>query len=117
MKLVELNRQFDSWRSDGATLVSSLGFEVDADEKASADVGGLVTLGLESAVFMDANNSPHNLTLAQLKVLQKEIIQSGIAAYETKWAFRNAINSAVSAEDLEEIQIFFEPKDFTGSGE
>ena len=117
MKLVELNRQFDSWRSDGATLVSSLGFEVDADEKASADVGGLVTLGLESAVFMDANNSPHNLTLAQLKVLQKEIIQSGIAAYETKWAFRNAINSAVSAEDLEEIQIFFEPKDFTGGGE
>lgn len=111
-KLSELNRVFADWREDGATLISSLGFEADADEKASADVSGLVTLG-ESAVFMDAENQPHELSLDQLKILQKEIIQSGISAYETKWAFRNEINSADSVDALNSIHISFEPKDFT----
>lgn len=111
-KLNELNRAFDAWRSDGATLLSSLGFEADADEKASADVGGLVTLGA-SATFMDAHNEPHELALDQLKILQKEIIQSGISAYTTKWAFRDAINSAESVDALNSIIFFFEPKDFT----
>lgn len=111
-KLNELSRIFDAWRSDGATLISSLGFEADADEKASADVSGLVTLGA-SATFMDAHNEPHELTLDQLKVLQKEIIQSGISAYETKWAYRDAINSAESVDVLNSINISFEPKDFT----
>ena len=43
-KLSELSSAFDTWRSDGATLISSLGFEADADEKANADVNGLVSL-------------------------------------------------------------------------
>ena len=111
-RLIELNRVFADWREDGATIISSLGFEADADERASADVGGLVTFG-ESAIFMDAENQPHELTLDQLKVLQKEIIQSGISAYETKWAFRNEINSADSVDTLNSIYISFEPKDFT----
>ncbi len=111
-KLNELAQAFDAWREDGATLISSLGFEADADEKASADVGGLVTLG-ESATFMDAHNQPHALTLEQLKVLQKEIIQSGIAAYSTKWAYREAINTATTADALEAIHISFTAKDFT----
>ncbi len=111
-KLDELNRMFDSWRTDVATLISSLGFEADADEKANADVNGLVTLG-ESATFMDAHNEAHELTLEQLKVLQKEIIQSGSLQYQAKWAFRDAINNATTKEELEAITIAFAPIDFS----
>lgn len=111
-KLSELNATFDSWRSDGATLISSLGFEADADEKAYTDVNGLVTLG-ESAIFMDAHNEPHQLTIDQLKTLQRELIESGNYAYQAKWAFRDAINNATTKEELEAITIAFAPIDFS----
>lgn len=113
-KLAELAYAFDAWRTDGATLISSLGFEADADEKANDDVAGLVTLGA-SATFMDANNQPHSLTIDQLKILQKEIIESGVSAYETKWTYRNAINSAETVDAVNAIEIKFEPKDFSAT--
>lgn len=111
-KLDNLNFAFDAWRSDDATLISSLGFEADADEKANADVNGLVIKG-EPAVFMDANNQPHELTLEQLKVLQREIIDSASYGYQKKWAYREAINTATSAEAIKAVTITFSPKDFS----
>ncbi len=113
-KLAELSSAFTAWRTDGATLISSLGFEADADEKANDDVAGLVTLGA-SATFMDADNQPHELTIDQLKILQKEIIESGVSAYETKWAYRNAINSAETVDAVTSISIAFQPKDFSAT--
>lgn len=111
-KLSELSSAFDTWRSDGATLISSLGFEADADEKANADVNGLVIKG-EPAVFMDAHNQAHELTLDQLKTLQSEIIDSASYGYQKKWAYRDAINNATAVDALNAIEIVFTPKDFT----
>lgn len=111
-KLAELASAFDAWRVDGATLVSSLGFEADADEKANADVNGLVIKG-EPAVFMDAHNIPHQLTLDQLKVLQLEIIDSASCGYQKKWAYRDAIEKATSVEAINAITVAFTPKDFS----
>ncbi len=113
-KLTELSSAFDAWRTDGATLISSLGFEADADEKAYTDVNGLVTLG-ESATFMDAHNEPHQLTIEQLETLQRELIESGNYAYQTKWAYRDAINSAQTVEAVQAIEIAFTPKDFSAT--
>lgn len=106
-----LTEAFRAWRNEEATLISSLGFEADADERAMIDVSGLVALGAP-AVFMDANNVPHELTADQIKVLHKEIIQSGNKAYETKWALRNAINACQSVEELEAVELKFEPVSF-----
>ena len=91
--------------------LSSLGFEADADERAMIDVSGLVALE-SPAVFMDANNVPRELTADQIKILHKEIIQSGNKAYETKWALRNAISAAESKDALEAIELKFEPVNF-----
>lgn len=109
-----LTEAFRSWRNDQATLISSLGFEADADERAMIDVSGLVALETP-AVFMDANNVPHELTAEQIKVIHKEIIQSGNKAYETKWALRNAINACGSLEELKAIKLEFSVVDFTES--
>lgn len=111
-KMTELASAFDAWRSDGATLISSLGFEADADEKANSDVNGLVIKG-EPAVFMDAHNQAHELTLDQLKTLQSEIIDSASYGYQKKWAYRDAINNATSVDALNAIEIVFTPKDFS----
>lgn len=107
-----LSEAFRSWRNDEATLISSLGFTADADERAMIDVSGLVALESQ-AVFMDANNVPHELTAEQIKVLHKEIIQSGNKAYERKWALRNRINACESLEELKAIELNFEPADFS----
>ena len=116
MACARLTEAFRSWRNDEATLISSLGFEADADERAMIDVSGLVALEAP-AVFMDADNVPHELTVEQIKVLHKEIIQSGNKAYETKWTLRSAINACGSLEELEAIELKFEPADFTESEE
>lgn len=114
-KIALLDHAFMRWRNDGATLVSSLGFKADCDERAMIDVNGLVTVCGESqtVVFMDADNQPHELSLEQLKVLQSEIIQSGTLAYQAKWKLRTAIESAENKEALDAIAIRFTPVDFT----
>lgn len=112
-KLDLLDMAFMQWRNDDATLVSSLGFTADCDERAMIDVNGLVTICTDKVVFMDANNNPHELTLEQLKVLQAEIIQSGTLVYQTKWTFRQAIESAENKGQLDAIEIAFTAIDFS----
>lgn len=119
-KLAQLDSAFSSWYSDGATMVSSLGFEADSDSRAMQDVTGLVTAAEAQAIFsdsgltfMDANNVGHQVNLEQLKTLQLEIIASGNAAYQEKWKLRDAIEKAKTKEELEGIEIAFHPVDFS----
>lgn len=112
-KLDLLDMAFMQWRNDDATLVSSLGFMADCDERAMIDVNGLVTICADTVTFMDADNQPHELTLEQLKVLQAEIIQSGTLAYQTKWMLRQAIEKAENKEHLDAIDIAFTAVDFS----
>lgn len=119
-----LDSAFTSWYEDGATLKSSLGFEADSDSRAMQDVNGLVTAAESRAtfadtesggglIFMDANNVGHQVSIDQLKTLQLEIIQAGLAAYQEKWKLRDAIEKAKTKEELEKIVIAFHPADFS----
>lgn len=119
-KLAELDQKFLDWYEDKATVTSSLGFVADSDARAMMDTTGLVTT-LEAmpaetrstVAFMDAANTPHLLTLEQMKTVQLEIIQNGQAAYAQKWAFREAINAAETVEALNEIEIAFHGEDYS----
>ena len=115
-----LDSAFASWYEDGATLKSSLGFEADSDSRAMQDVNGLVTaaeaqatFAADGLIFMDAKNVGHEVTLDQLKTLQLEIIASGNAAYQEKWKLRDAIEAATTKEELDAIEIVFQPLDFS----
>lgn len=108
-KLKELHRAFSRWRNDGAYLFSSIdGMKVDSDQRAMIDVSGLVSLD-SAAVFMDADNVPHELTAEQLKQLQKEIVLGGNFAYQQKWEFRTKINAAKTKTELDKIELVFLP--------
>lgn len=118
-KLNELEDAFLNWYEKDATMISSLGFECDSDARAKMDVDGLVTKaqaeGIEdySTTFMDAKNQPHLIGFEELKTIQLEIIDSGLAVYNQKWAMRTAINAAETVEELEAIEIKFTKQDFS----
>jgi hypothetical protein len=116
-KADEIKQAFLNWRGQEATLVSSLGFKADSNERAMSDVNGLL-VAYEShqdapITFRDADNQFHELSYAQLKVLQLEIIQNGNYAYEQKWSFDAQVESATSEDELNAIHIEFVGKDFS----
>ena len=110
-KLSELSSKFAAAEAE-AHLTSSLGFEINAGEKANRDIDGLIKLmeampNMETVEFCCFDNSYHTVTLADLKTMQIEVILSGNALYQQKWAFRDAINAATTKEKLEAIKIEF----------
>ena len=109
--LTNLNEKFLYFRANEATMDSSLGFKVDATERALIDVGGLIAIsdGVKTPItFMDANNEPHDLTHEQFVALQKEIAANGSKVYAKKWGYRQAIINAQSVEELQAIHVSFE---------
>ena len=119
-KTTEIKREFLNWREQNATLISSLGFKVDSNERANTDVNGLLIAyesnQYEPITFRDADNQFHTLTYAQVKVLQKEIIENGNYAYVQKWTFDAQVENATTKEGLDAIELVFVGKDFTVKG-
>ena len=121
-KLVELDAAFMTWYEKDATVTSSLGFVADSDSRAIMDVSGLVT-ALEAqpaetrgtVAFMDHENTPHTLTLDQLKTVRLEIIQNGQSAYAQKWSYRTQIENAESVEALQAMSVEFTGEDFSNA--
>lgn len=114
-KLSELDNLWKNAEETGV-IQSSLGFPVDANERANRDVAGLISqmelTSVTKTQFCDANNTFHEVTLDNLKVLQLELIQYAQSLYATKWQLRAAIEAAKSVDELNAIDIKF-VTDFT----
>ena len=63
--------------------------------------------------FMDFDDQLHEIGLQELKTLQVEISANGSNCYAQKWALRNQIQNAQNKQELDAIEIKFEPTDFT----
>jgi hypothetical protein len=91
---------------------SSVGFAIDATERANRDITGLITgmeaSGMEKTMFCSADNSFHSVTLEQLKTMLLEIISHGQALYARKWELRTAIEQAATFEALGAVVISFD---------
>lgn len=107
-RLSELNAAHEKAEED-AHVVSSLGFTVDADDRANRDVEGLLKTMKdgETVSFCDYLNQFHELTKAELETLQVEIIQNAQRLYSQKWAYRTQIESAESADEVRAISFDF----------
>lgn len=102
-KLNELNSLFEQAETNG-TLESSVGFTIDANERANRDIDGLIK-SLESTpdktvLFCGANNSFHEVNLDQLKTMRLEVIEYGQQLYTKKWTYREQINNAQTKDDI-----------------
>ena len=109
-KLNELNSLFEQAETNG-TLESSVGFTIDATERSSRDINGLIDsleyTKEEKVMFCAADNTFHEVTLEQLKTMKMEVIQYGQELYQKKWTYREQINNAQSKEELDKIEIKF----------
>lgn len=91
-----------------AHVVSSLGFEIDADDRANRDIDGILkTIGDGTVLFCDYENNFHELNRAQCETLQVEIIQNAQALYAQKWQYRTQVEGAESVEELNAIEFTF----------
>lgn len=123
MKLGALDGAFDEYRQSSKTfLISSLGFKANANVTAFDNVSGLVARlqykadkGEENPQvgFMTFDDELIMLGLDELKTLQVEISANGSNVYAQKWALRSQIQNAQNEQELEAIEIKFEPTDFT----
>lgn len=109
-KLLALNRQWENAEAHGV-VNSSAGFAIDATERANRDITGLITgmeaTGEDSVTFCAADNSFHEVTLAQLKTMLLEIIKHGQVLYARKWEIRSQITEAKTIEELAAVEISF----------
>lgn len=109
-KLNELNSLFEQAETNG-TLESSVGFTIDANERANRDIDGLIkaleNTPEETVMFCAADNSFHEVTLDNLKTMQLEVIGYGQQLYQTKWELRTRIMAAETKEEIDAIEIKF----------
>ena len=105
-KRVELNAAFES-AAKTAHCLSSVGFEINADETANRNIEGLVLVlePCESTLFRAYDNSFHEVTKEQLETMRKEIVINSQWLYRAKWVFENQVKSAETIEALEAIVI------------
>ena len=110
-KAAALNEAFEHAEKFGH-FGSSLGFEVDATERANRDVAGLISLlestGQAETLFCDYGNAMRGVTLAGLKTLRLELIVHGQMLYARKWMLREAIAAAPDTGALDGIEITFD---------
>lgn len=114
-KLEFLNHCFET-ASEEAYVDSSLGFRADANPTANRNIDGLITLYSntpdEIIHFMDYDNMLQDVSLDDLKVLQKEVIENGNYVYAQKWTYRDQILSCTTEEELNALSFSFEYKNY-----
>lgn len=113
--LNQLSDLFEQAKLD-ARVISSLGFEIDANHTANENITGLlVTIGDGTTQFCDYNNVFHEVNKTDLETMQTEIIQNAQYLYQQKWSYRTQIEECTEGDALDEIlaQIEFKYKDFT----
>ena len=108
IKKERISNSFDKvYDSKNLKVLSSLGFEINANSVANTNIDGLIKVlkktGVESVLFRAFNNELHNVTLEDLETMQMEIIMNGQALYAKKWELENIIDKASSIKELLEI--------------
>ena len=109
-KLDELNAKLEKTKaSSAAHITSSTGYVVNANTTAKQNIDGLITAmeaqSLNTVNFMTFDNTLAELTLAQLKTIQLELISYGNNLYVRKWSLRSQIEACTSKTEVDAIVI------------
>ena len=113
-ELTAITSKFDNQLvNTGMIIKSSLGFSINADLRSQNNLRGLIAVGIEPVNFVTADNSVQSLSLEQLNVLLNECTQNVQHLYLLKWQYREQIEQAKTAEELNTIEFNFVMKDFS----
>lgn len=105
----KLTEWFD-WASANAHIMSSVGFEINADDTANRNIEGLITSLTAigdgaTADFRGYDNQFHKVNVEQLSTMRLEIIKHAQDLYAEKWGYSAQIEKATTVEELNEIEI------------
>ena len=110
VKRAELNAAF-VYASETAHCLSAAGFGINADETAKRYIASLIIApeasAHEAGRLCAYDNCFQDVTLAQLKTMQLEIIANAQAIYQEKWGLRKQINEVQTLESPDAIVIDF----------
>ena len=121
-KLLELetrSAKFEDNLNKNMYFKSSLGFKCNGDRRTRSNIEdlistfALVSQGQTTVDYRDYDNHVQKVTLENLKTLLAEHIGNGLNIYQQKWALQDKINNAQSVDELNQIQIECEMKDYT----
>lgn len=103
----------EAWlEAEASGTVEMEGVAYDCTSRANRDIAGLIVSmeasGTAKVLFCAADNSFHELSLADLKSLQLLVIGHAQALYSRKWELRAALESAQTLEAVQAVQISFE---------
>ena len=100
--LSDLDNAFVSMRTKLGTVDTHLGFPINATTTSLEDIRGLLDVSQEgdSIDFMDANNEKQTVSYSDLVKMRNAVIRRGQEMYPRKWAYREQILKAQSAQEL-----------------
>ena len=105
-KLAALESAFNA-ASEQAHCMSSVGFEIDADEIANRNIEGLVLVMQpeDTTMFRAYDNRFHEVTREQLEVMRREIVVNSQYLYQAKWTTEARIQAAQTVGEVEAMTI------------
>lgn len=110
---IELNTLHEAAEKE-AHILSSLGFEIDANDRANRDISGLLLTIEESKTvkFCDYSNIMRDVTRADLETMQIEIVKNAQSLYAQKWLYRSQIDNSKSSTALSNLSFTFRYESF-----
>lgn len=107
----EIASSFEQVENHDMYIASSIGFRVNADQKALRNIDVLINLNVTT--YRDYDNVNHNVTIDDLKIIKSEIEQNAMNLYQQKWAYQDLINNAKTIESLNSIEVNFKMLDLS----
>ena len=115
-ELDDIAASFEDNLNKNMYFVSSLGFKVNGDRRTRSNIEDLISMLPDDETtigYRDYDNQEQQVTRPQLQTMLKELIQTGLGCYTTKWKLQAQINNAQSATDLEQVKIEFKWPDYS----
>lgn len=111
---MEVEEKFDEINRN-TFLMSSLGFEINADETALRNINGLLDVleDGETREFRLWNNEFKELGKKELSILKNEIIINGQYLYKQKWDMLSYIKKSNTIQELKDLIIEYTSIDFS----
>lgn len=113
-ELTAITSKFDNQLVNTDMIIkSSLGFAVNADLRSQLSIHRLISIGAEPVSFIIADNTPVDLSLAQLNILINECEANMQYLFELKQSYKQQIVDATTKEELNAIKFKFTMRDFS----
>lgn len=109
MKIRILKENFNRTLQEGETFSETIQKKIDSRLIDLNNIASLIKILPEGVTtpFRCADNSFVEVTLQQLQLMEKEIIQYGLNLYQQKWQLEQQIENAQTLQELRNLDISF----------